>query len=135
MKETRLVIVWLMTTLLSVGVYAQSEPSKAAPEKWFRLEPMDVYIEDFSLPPNETKQIEIATGEPLSVGLKTDASLNLKKGNKYVRLTQMGTAHSIGTLIGASRVFNPSGGKLILLVKNETDAALRVVIFKRPPTK
>ena len=66
------------------------------------------------------------------MGLKTDASSNLKQGKKYVRLTKKGTEYSIGTLIGASRVFNPIGGKLTLLVKNETDTALRVVIFKRP---
>ena len=129
----RLVIVWLMTMLFSVSVYAQSEPTNAATEKWFRLEPTDVYVDDFSLRPSETRQIEIATDKPLSVGLKTDASMDLKRGNKYVRLTQKETPNWLGTLIGASRVFNPTDGKLTLLVKNETDAPLQVVIFKKPP--
>ena len=130
--KKQIVILCMINMFLSVGVYSQSEPSRPKSEKWFKLEPNDVYVEDLLLKPSETKEIEISTEEPLSVGLKTDASSNLKQGKKYVRLTQKGTEYSIGTLIGASRVFNPIGGKLTLLVKNETDTALRVVIFKRP---
>ena len=65
---------------LSVCVYSQSEPSRPKSEKWFKLEPNDVYVEELLLKPNETKEIEISTGEPLSVGLQTDASADLKKG-------------------------------------------------------
>ena len=129
--KKQIVVLCLLNMIFSVCAYSQSEPSKPKSEKWFRLEPNNVYVEDLLLKPGETKEIEISTEEPLSVGLQTDASLDLKKGKKYVRLTQKGTEYSIGTLIGASRVFNPTGGKLTLSVKNETDAALRVVIFKK----
>ena len=50
-----------MNLIFSVCAYSQSEPSNPKSEKWFRLEPGNVYVEDLLLKPSETKESEIST--------------------------------------------------------------------------
>jgi hypothetical protein len=124
----------LIMLFFAISSYSQTEPAKTESEKkWFKLFKNDVHVDDFTLKAGETKEVEIITQEPTMVGLMTDASFDLKKGSKYVRLTQKSDSNIwVATLIGASRVFNPADGKITLIAKNETDATLRVVIFKTP---
>lgn len=131
--KKQIIILSLIAVIVSVSNYSQGEPSKTDPEKkWFKLFPGDIHVEDFALKAEESREFELPSNEPLTIGLMTDASFDLKKGSKYVRLMQKGTQNWVATLIGASRLFTPEKGKIILIVKNETDADLRVVIFKTP---
>ncbi len=88
--KKQIVVLCLLNMIFSVCAYSQSEPSKPKSEKWFRLEPNNVYVEDLLLKPSETKEIEISTEEPLSVGLRTDVSLDLKKGKNMFGLHKRG---------------------------------------------
>jgi hypothetical protein len=95
MKRRIAIFLMIVSTILPALIYAQSEPSKPKSEKWFRLEPNEVYVAEFFLKPSEAKELELSSKEPLSVVLKTDANSTLKQGKGYVRLTQKGTDNSI----------------------------------------
>ena len=133
-----------MVALLLASCSKTQSPAVASSQlqpnpKWYKLDQGDDYIADFSLEAGGNKPIEIVSDDPLFIGFKTDASVEVVKQYyrqtpQPVRLQVVGVKASIGSVIGYGADFPPVDGKLRFLAVNETDVPLRLVIFKRKST-
>ena len=137
-------LLFVILTLIFASCSKTQPPTTVSPQsaierEWYQLDRRDDYVTDFLLPAGGSKPIEIVSDEALFVGFKTDASPEvvkryLSQKPQPVRLQVVGVSSFVGSVIGCGGEFPPVDGKLRFLAVNDTDVALRLVIFKRKAT-
>lgn len=98
---------------------------------WFNLGQNEKYISDFSLKPNEIKEIRIMAQNHkqvmFRVDVKNESMATLTRGPYPITITQPSTGKSIANFYGGAK-FQPVGGKIDLNLSNAGKKQYKVLV-------
>lgn len=115
--------------------------SYAEAEEWYKLKEDEIYITDFLLQAEESKEINIDFTHPVKIGFKTDASsyeLQKELSNKYGKkiigfadITDGSNGISMSTVWAGAIECKPIENKIVVKVTNLIDKDFKIVIYKK----
>jgi hypothetical protein len=98
---------------------------------WFNLGQNEKYVSDFSVKPNENKEVSIKAQRNkqvmFRVDVKNESMTTISREPYPITMTQLGTGKSISSYYGGTE-FQPIGGNINLKISNTGEKEYKVLV-------